>query len=381
MHMTNRKFGYLLLCLAPALLAACGGGGGGGTAAGTATVRSAYVANYGNGTISQYTIDATTGALAAKSPATVASVSGNTSSLPASVTVDPSGKYVYVANSGDQVISQFTIGPGGALAPMNPPTVNSGAGGTGSNSIVIDPTGKFAYAANISDNSVSLFTIGASGGLVFQSTTPSVAAAAWPGPVSVAVDPAGKYVYVVNRSDKSISQYTIGSGGTLSPMVPATVGTGTDPVFITIDSSGKYAYVANYGDGTISLYNIGSGGALSPMSPATVGGTGTSLSLPTSIVVNPSGTHAYVSNGSGVFMYSIVNGVLTDSMSPNYIGTNGFTPQSIAIDSTGTFVYVANQGSDTISQFTVGTGGTLSTPTVISVGSTNSQPYSIATSQ
>src|SRR5450759_746200 len=63
----------------------------------------AYVANYGDGTISEYSI--TNGALNTPEMATI-----NAGSNPASVTVDPSGKYAYVANYGDGTVSQYTIG-------------------------------------------------------------------------------------------------------------------------------------------------------------------------------------------------------------------------------------------------------------------------------
>ena len=384
MQMTNRKFGYLLLCLVTTLLTACGGSGG-GTATGTTTASSVYVANSGENTISQYTIGST-GALTPKSPATVSSIAGVLNSTPSSVVVDPSGKYAYVANSGTDFISQFTVGSGGGLVPMNPPTVQSSlTAGTAPISVAVDPLGRYVYAANNFDNTVALFTIGTGGKLTFVDTYPSGSGAP-PGPTSIAVDPTGKYVYVANENSNFISQYKIDTGGVLTPMANATVATGTYPVSITIDTSGKYAYVANYdgtpGYSTISQYDIGkaTAGELTPMSAPTAGGSGTALLLPTSIAIDPSGTHAYVAHGNGVYLFSIVNGALTDNMITKSISSGGTAPQSIAIDSTGSFVYVANKGDNTVSVFTVGTGGTLSNPTVISVGSTNSQPYSITTS-
>jgi len=46
---------------------------------------------------------------------------------PTSIAVDPSGKYAYVGNGGvTNVVSQYTIGANGTLAPMNPATVATG---------------------------------------------------------------------------------------------------------------------------------------------------------------------------------------------------------------------------------------------------------------
>jgi DNA-binding beta-propeller fold protein YncE len=55
-------------------------------------------------------------------PATV-----GTGTTPHAVTVDPTGRYAYVANSGDNNVSQYTIGAGGALNVMTPATVGAGA--------------------------------------------------------------------------------------------------------------------------------------------------------------------------------------------------------------------------------------------------------------
>jgi len=40
--------------------------------------------------------------------------------------IDPTGIYVYATNRGTATISQFKIGPNGALTPMTNPTVASG---------------------------------------------------------------------------------------------------------------------------------------------------------------------------------------------------------------------------------------------------------------
>jgi 6-phosphogluconolactonase (cycloisomerase 2 family) len=44
------------------------------------------------------------------------------------VTVDQSGRYVYVANAGDDTISQFTLGANGTLPATSTATVATGAG-------------------------------------------------------------------------------------------------------------------------------------------------------------------------------------------------------------------------------------------------------------
>ena len=391
--MTNRKIGYLLLCLAPTLLAACGGGGGGGAAAGTTTVRSVYVANYGDNNISQYTIDASTGALTPKVPATVAAGAG-----PQSVTVDRGGKYAYVANSGDNTVSQFTIGAGGGLVPMNPATVLSGAPGSAPISIAVDPAGKYVYVANSGDNTVSQYTISAGGGLVpMNPATVTSGAGAFPGPVSIVVDANSQNVYVANETNNTISQFTIKPGGALQAMGAATIAAGINPVSIAVAGDGtgsKYVYAANNGDATVSEYSINPGGALQNIGSISAGNTGGLASLPTAVTVaadsSGSSKYVYVTNGSVVSQYTInIDGTLA-AMVPNPTIQAGSTAQSIAVDTSGKYVYVANLngsftgfpvGMGTVSQYSMDANGGLIAmfPPAVASGTTVSQPYSITT--
>ena len=71
------------------------------------------MANANSSDVSAYTINASTGALTSVGAAVAA---GNG---PASVSVDPSGKYAYVANFGSSSVSAFTINPStGALTSV-----------------------------------------------------------------------------------------------------------------------------------------------------------------------------------------------------------------------------------------------------------------------
>src|SRR5262249_57507449 len=101
----------------------------------------AYVANSSpaSNSVSAYTIDTLTGALADVPGQVFAAGSG-----PASVAVAPSGTFAYVANLVAD-ISAYSIDADGALTPLAGPNV---AAGTNARSIAVDPSGKFAYVAN-----------------------------------------------------------------------------------------------------------------------------------------------------------------------------------------------------------------------------------------
>jgi len=326
-----------------------------------------YVTNSPAHTISQYTV----GSGGMLSPMAVPTIATALDAL--SLTVDPTSRYVYVTGSTNSggVIYQYTIGTAGVLAPMTPQSVaTSVLTNDSAASVVVDPTGRYAYVANQFNNTLSQFTIGPGGAL---SPMSPLSVPTGPTPYSVIVDSTGKYVYVANSASNTISQYTIGTSGALVPMTPSSVATGAGPRCITVDPTGRYVYVANSASNTISQYTIGSNGTLIPMAPSSVATGGTS---PTSVTTDPSGQYAYVTNqmDNTVSQYTIGSGGALSPMSPSSVAT-GNLPESITVDPTGCYAYVTNENNNgasqnTVSQYTIGPSGALSpmTPSSVAAG-------------
>jgi YVTN family beta-propeller protein len=106
-----------------------------------------------------YTVDATTGALTS-----VGTIAAGTA--PVSVAVDPTGKFVYVTNSGSNDVSMYTINSTtGSLTLIG--MISAELSPT---SIAIEPSGKFAYVTNSGSNDVSMYSIGATGSLTLIGT-------------------------------------------------------------------------------------------------------------------------------------------------------------------------------------------------------------------
>ncbi len=223
--------------------------------------RFAYVANSSD-TLSAYSIDSSTGALSLITGSPFA-----TGDIPSAVTVDPTGRFLYNANLNTDNISAFTIdATTGALSPIG--TI---AAGDAPNSIAVDPSARFVYVANngFLSNNVSAYTVDPmTGGLSNISGSPFSAGS---GPISISVDPLGEYVYVVNRSTQNVTPYTIDqSTGALTP--GTTVATELNPQAITVDPSGKYVYVVNGDAASVSGYTINSStGALTSNGTAATG--------------------------------------------------------------------------------------------------------------
>jgi len=203
-----------------------------------------YVFNSANGaaqgTISQYTIDQTTGAITPMSTPTI-NVGNGTSSFPQFGTTDVNG-HLFAANLGNtstdpQSITAFNIGSNGQLSLIGDTPLNS-FGVTALVNVLTDPTAHFIYA--LDDNAsggagqVLAFNLNSSGVIGTQVGTTQTTGIASTG---MAIDPTGTLLLIDNALDNTISQYTVTSG---APGTPTTVPTGGSPAFVTF-------YIANSG--------------------------------------------------------------------------------------------------------------------------------------
>ena len=337
----------------------------------------AYVVNQydGPGTVSQLTMGPT-GALTALTPATI-----NCEYDPNSLAVDPSGKYLYAvnlkggaSNTGGS-ISQCTIDPTtGELAAMTPAVVAAGGSST---DIAVHPSGKWAYAPSAKNPNPLMiqYTIGVNGTLAQTATTPL----SEPFTTFLAIHPSGKYLYQVAQGIAfgHIDQYTIDqTTGALAAMTPAFVTPSGGTTFaITIHPSGNYAYVTDY-YGAINEYTIDpTSGALSPLATTTVAGT---VQMAAWITVDPSGKYAYVANpgtaSAAISQYTVgVNGALT-AMSPASVAATS-PGTNVQVDASGKYLYMTSGNgagaTNIVTQFAIGANGALTpmTPATVFVGS------------
>jgi 6-phosphogluconolactonase len=321
----------------------------------------AYVASQGcsggvGGFVSMYTINPTTGALTSIGPPVTTNDVGTDS-----VTIDPLGKFAYVANEGlydtDGSVSAYSIDPTTGV-------LTSTSGGISGNSpefccftaVAVHPSDKFAYVANgdSTPRSVSMYTINSASGALTHFGT--IAAEGFP--TSVVVDPSGQFVYVAAETDSgipgagSVSMYAINATtGALTSL--GTIATGTmiaesSSNSIVVDPTGAFAYVTNSGSNNVSEYSINATTGVLTSSGLIDAGT-----TPLSVAVDPTGKFAYVTNfnSNDVSMYTInaTTGVLTS------IGTiaTGQSPTSIAVHPSGKFAYVTNSASNSVSMYSI----------------------------
>ena len=272
-----------------------------------------------------------------------------------SLAIDPTGKYLYAANSGNNNISLYTISSTGGLTE-----VKAQLTGTTPTLLVMDPSGSFLYAANSLSNDISAFSIGTGGVLT---TVPQNGGATAPiglSAMNMALAPSGKFLYVTGQATQGWIEAFPVSQGVLG--APSVVLTGNNPFGLAIDSAGSHLYTANKQDSSISAFTINADGSLtalgSPIGVAFIG--------PVSMLIDKSGKYLYVANqGSGnLAAYSIgSDGGLTLLTGSPF--TTGSQPSFIASDSSGKYLFVGNQSSPVIQSFSLNT----STGALTSVGS------------
>ena len=183
----------------------------------------------------------------------------------ASVTVHPGGRFAYSPNPGDGTISQFTIdATTGSLVAMTTPSVLSGE--PSPSLTVIDPTGKYLIALDTSDGLLTEFSIGTDGALTSMPTSAVTGHTSNFG----SFDLSGRFFYVSNGTDGTISQFSFAADGTLAALSPATVATGGLPAQMIPDPTGRLLYVTNVAANTVSQFSIGQDGTLTPLSTPTV---------------------------------------------------------------------------------------------------------------
>jgi 6-phosphogluconolactonase (cycloisomerase 2 family) len=305
------------------------------------------VVNPGSNEIWTFAINAASGALSLVKIVRTQGQPGSMALSKGTTPVTYTPRFAYVVNAGDADVSAYTINAiTGALTPVG---AKVGSGNV-PNSVAVDPSSRFAYVANFSSGNISAYTINASTGALTP-VAPNVPAGR--GPSSVTVDPSGRFVYVANESDNDVSGYTINaSTGALTSF--GSVGAGATPYSVTVDPSGRFAYVANAslfgGSNDVSAYTINANaGVLTPVRPTVAAGT-----TPNSVTVDPSGRFAYVANQGtyDVSAYTInaSTGALTS------LGLNvaaGTRPYSVTVDPSGKFAYVTNTGDNDVSAYTI----------------------------
>ena len=304
-----------------------------------------YVTNKGDNNISGFSI----GSNGILTPL-AGSPFGNGNLPPYGLAIEPTGKYAFTLNEEfSTFLNAFSINATtGALTLLNSAPYSSPAG---LGQISVDPSGKYVMLANgfgLEWWPINLATGGLTYGGLVASREYSLSLSISTGKTAVVYQP--KFLYVLNANNspsvQSISEYTVNATTGLATEIPGSpLGTISFPVQLAIDPLGRFVYVTGgLSGGQISAFTVNSAsGALMPTSVPyyTLGGN------PDGIVVDPTGRFLYASEGPdyvGGFSIDPATGNLTALPGSPFSagGSSGESTTGLAVDPLGRYLYADN---------------------------------------
>lgn len=172
---------------------------------------------------------------------------------------DPAGERLFVADLGiDCVLSFHFDADAGQMIPADPPGVPS-VPGAGPRHLVFSADARFLYAVNELDSTVAVYAYDAAAGTLDPvqaiSTLPDgYSGESWAGGIQIA--PSGRFLYASNRGDDSIAVFAIDpASGRLTRVEIAPCG-GHWPRHIAFDRTGNYLFVANQHSAQLAVLRV-----------------------------------------------------------------------------------------------------------------------------
>lgn len=209
---------------------------------------------------------------------------------------------------------------------------------------VMNPAGTLLYVSNQADGTISLFKINSTSGALTEvlprTSTPGMVS---PGPMTM--DSGGALLFVADQVANSVWAFQIGASGGLTLASPS-VSVGASPQGLVLTAAG-YLYVPVPTFSSIAVLNVNSGSLQSVGSfPVALGVAG--------VTVDSAAKFLYAANPATntVSGFSIQSGGSLTPVLGLTVGA-GTTPVALAVDPSGKYLYVANSGSSNISEYTI----------------------------
>lgn len=349
--------------------------------------------------------------------------------VPSSLVLDPKGNYAYTivnpANcpKGQTGIQAFQVQTNGNLT-----ATGSLVSDPHPISLSMDPAGKFLFVAEGTGGQVSVYSIGSGGSLSAVTSTynfvlptgfqtPNFAAVA---PTPTVLPPlsnglqiascasstqgnnalSAEYLYAADSTNGVIWEFGVDtSSGALGnppnqssipyfPSAGLTASVLTVPSGIVVEPCNRFVYVTNMLSNTISGFSMCNGlptesnrcaanldGSLWPVSGSPFSLTG-SANGPGPLVADPFGNYIYVLNTLSNSISPFQIGSVSGSLKAGTVVTTGLQPTSITIRGDDNWLFVANFNSGTMSQYSVtpSTGALSGFPAI----TTDNYPFGVA---
>ena len=260
-----------------------------------------YSVNEGDkaGGVSAYAIDRATGKIQFLN--TQSSLGGG----PCHVSVDKTGKTAFVSNYGGGSLAVLPIRDDGTLGEATDSIQDTGSGPNAQrqekphvHSATLSPDNRLVYVADLSTDKLNIFDIDVNASKIKPASTPFVSVKPGSGPRHFTIHPNGKYAYLVEEITSTVAVFSRNLKTGALTLLDDNVKTLPDDFSgqntsadIHIDPSGKFLYQSNRGANTLAIFSIGNDGRLTK-----VGDQPTEGKTPRNFLIDPTGDYVFVAH-------------------------------------------------------------------------------------
>jgi 6-phosphogluconolactonase len=193
--------------------------------------------------------------------------------------LDPSGKYLVVANYSSGSVAVLPVGPDGTLRDQHQLVQLPGEPGphkveqqsSHPHDIVFDPSGRFVLVPDKGLDRVFVFRFDSATGKLTPTEQGSVQSRPGAGPRHVAFHPKLPIVWVLNEINSTLATYRFDpESGNLKPLqvittLPTDFTGYSTAAEIAVSPDGRYVYGSNRGHDSIAMFSTNAEGLLSPV--------------------------------------------------------------------------------------------------------------------
>ncbi len=253
---------------------------------------------------------------------------------PCHLAVDPTGKFLFVANFASGSVSAYPIKPDGSLDDASDVIQHEGSSidpvrqvGPHAHAATIDIQGKFLYVPDLGLDEVKIYEVDPIKGKLKDTPTKYITTVPGAGPRQVVMHPNDNYAYLVNELNSTMTayHYSKDTGAleelhTLSTLPKGFQGE-SSCAEVQIHPSGKFLFGSNRGHNSIVSYSIDEETGTLKL----VGHTHTKGEIPRNFVVSHDGIYLLAANQDSdnivVFKIDEKTGELQDLKSEYHIPT------------------------------------------------------------
>lgn len=288
---------------------------------------------------------------------------------PYAIAITADGSTAYTANEASGTVTPVTVASASTAAALCLPFGNCQQPDTAAEpeAVAATPDGSAIFIANSGEDSISEISTSGTPAKVLDAP---ISSSSFSAPDALALTPDGSTLWVANYGSGTVVPVSLPSGRVGSP-----VSVGTSPTSLAVSPDGQTLLVANSASDSVSDVDLAS----SPVTvtPIAIDTTAPQPSAPQAVAISPDGRTGYVADAGNDLLVPIdlrteVPGrAASICESGSFCGAN---PVSVAISPDGDVAFVADMGIDRVSALSLSGGAT----SLVRQIATNGSPDALA---